>query len=344
MNDTALSILHHGRDRDKLLPRMNRWCQGASFTEMFSQANEFALQAYRLLTPPDDTRVDAETIKPYINEKFIDDDQFLYSYKSVVVAMERVMATQERTGDPEDWAWLAHRGVTYEQMKEFRHFNSVETGHDRIALGITIHLALADWITGCPTGFIYPAYDFNGRLVGNHLRFLSTVPKIKFGSACPQLFVSHNIKPGSVVKRLWLVEGVFDGLAVDKCGEFYMSPSSGNWSAEQMWTLMAWMRRHPEVEVALAHDSDRVGVKENLLLFSVLSRMGYKTKIYCYPSGAKDIAEVVNKLNVPLEPTWVDPEAYAEIYLKMPYKRIISFNHYLDHRNTAYSNSRYHWQ
>lgn len=327
------------------MPRMNHFCQGASFTETFSKFNQYALQAYGLLTPPDDTRVRKASIVPYIDESKIDAPDFLYSHKVVTTAMQRLMAQPPALHDNvKDWEWLINRGVTEKQLKKFRHFQQVEVAVDRIALGITIHPALSAWINEYPMGFVYPAYDFNGQVVGNHLRFLSTVPKIKFGSACPLLFVSHNIEPESDVKRLWLVEGIFDGLAIDKCGGFYMCPSSGNWSAEQLWTLMAWLRQHPWVEVALAHDSDRVGVKENLLLYSVLTRMGHQVKIYCYPSGAKDMAEVVNKLNIPLETTWVDVETYAEIYLKMPYDRVIDFDHYLNHRNTAYSNSRYQWR
>jgi len=93
----------------------------------------------------------------------------------------------------------------------------------------------------------------------------------------------------------------------------------------------------------VAHDNDRVGLKENLFLWSVLRKWA-PVDIFLYPPFAKDMSELICKHHQdPRNIGPADPITVAEHYLSRPYEQLVDFDVYLDHRNTAYSNDRYQW-
>lgn len=343
--ESAISIVHHGRDREKLLPIVyaNHVQEHGNTLgprdELFLSRR--ALKVMAGLTPRDETKIRADSILKYIDLDKVEAPGFLYTFTEVEAAVARLWRKRPELED-DITGWLLGRGVTEAQLGRFRSFSQVGSRADRIALGIEIHPAIKRWIGDGPLrGVAYPS----GR--GCHLRFLSTVPKVKFGASVPLLHVSSNISftgPEALAKYgLWIVEGIFDGLALDRLGIPYCAPSSGTWSAEQLSILVSTIRLNSPSAVILAHDRDRVGLKENLFLWSVLQEEAI-TRIFLYPEGVKDMAELVCKHG--LDPRDIgpsDPLAVAELYLATPYEPLVDFDRYLDHRNTAYSNDRYAW-
>jgi len=355
IDDDALSIIHHGRNRAKLLELVYRGHEcdhgdGLLPHEKFTLADKAAAAIARL-TPDDDTKLDRQSVAKYIDLEKVDSPDFIYGYEDVIDA---VLSHTSNNLEPELRDWLIDRGVTEEQVRSFRSFSQVRSRRHRIYLGIEVHPALQKWV-GCsrPKGIMMSAFGCDGALSGVHLRMLSTVPKIKFGASVPLLHVSSNVwccprlythapdfEPGMDV---WLVEGIFDGLALDRVGKHYFSPSSGTWSCEQLFILVSQLRRCKPGRVICAHDNDRVGLKENLFLWSVL-RPEFQTEIFAYPKGVKDMSELVCKhRSDPTSGSLVNAEKVAEQYLAMPYKPVVQFDHYLDFRNSAYNNDRYAW-
>jgi hypothetical protein len=286
----------------------------------------------------------ADSILKYIDMDRVDAPEFLYTFQAVQEAMHRLWLKPPELAE-EDRAWLSARGVTSGQLDLFRSFSQVGSRADRIVLGMEIHPALQRWIgDATPRGVALAASGANGTMTGCHLRFLSTVPKVKFGSSCPLVHISSNVYWTSTGNGLWLVEGIFDGLALDKLGIAYASPSSGTWSAEQLQVALSLIKTRKPAFVVCAHDRDRVGLKENLFLWSVLRTFHEDVRIFLYPAGVKDMSELVCKHHEdPRLLGFENPEKVADLYLAMPYERLVNFDTYLEHRNTAYSNDRYLW-
>jgi hypothetical protein len=345
--ESAISIIHHGRDRRKLLPLVYE-NHGSDFGNELTQS-EFqklarrALRAVDTLTPQDDTVIRADSILKYLDLAKVDSLEFLYTFNDIQAAVYRLWSKPPQL-EPEERQWLKARGVIERQLEHFRSFSQVESRQDRISLGIEVHPAIQEWVgQTTPKGVAYPATGAHGTIVGCHLRFLSTVPKIKFGASCPLVHLSTNIFTLGGGDGVWLVEGIFDGLALDRLELPYVSPSSGTWSSEQLSNLISFLRHVRPPRVYAAHDGDRVGLKENLFLWSVLQEE-FKVEVFLYPPSIKDMAELVCKHHKdPRDIGSSDAITVAEHYLAQPYEPVVDFDRYLDHRNSAYSNDRYQW-
>lgn len=355
ISDEALSIIHHGRDREKLIERcyhQHELAHGSNLNlaEKQAVANK-ALAAMARLTPHDETKLNRQSVAQYIDLTKVEDYEFVYGYDDVIDA---VLNNTSNDLELSIRDWLIDRGVTQEQVRSFRSFSQVRRRKERIALGIEIHPAIQKWV-GCstPQGVMMTAFGIDGAISGVHLRMLSTVPKIKFGASIPLLHIASNVwryqrlyfhaAPFQAGDDVWLVEGIFDGLALDTLGLHYFSPSSGTWSCEQLFSLISQLRKCKPGRVICAHDNDRVGMKENLFLWSVL-KPEFQTEIFVYPPNVKDMSELICKhRSNPSEFLLANAERYAEKFLSLPYKPVIDFDHYLDFRNSAYSNDRYAW-
>lgn len=345
--EAAISIVHHGRDRTRLLPCVYEGHR-ADFGNLIPPWEEYSiavkgLKATARLTPKNDTKVAASSILRYVDISKVLNEDFIYTYDDIQEAVSELWA-KDPALDPAAKTWLLGRGVTEQQLHMFRSFDQIQDYRRRVCLGVQIHPALESWIGhSVPAGVAYPGVGKGGKMVGCHLRFLSTVPKVKFGASCPLVHISSNVFTADCRNGVWLVEGLFDGLALDRLGLAYAAPSSGAWSSEQLGALISFLREKKPPVVYLAHDRDRVGAKENLILFSLLSEE-FNVRLFLYPEGIKDMSELVCKHR--LDPRRIEPvsvEHLVRFYLSLPYQSLVDFDIYLDHRNTAYSNDRYNW-
>lgn len=340
----ALSIVHHGRDRGRLLPLVyhkHQWDCGNRLLphEEFKLATE---SAKTLAAFPDDTFIRADSILPYLDLDQVDCPDFLFDYSQLVDEVDSIRA-QPSVLAPANRAWLLGRGVTHRQLEQFRDIGQIGSRQGRIVLGAEIHPALQRWV-GCttPEGVLWPWTVGHGAFV----RLLSTVPKLKFGASVPLLHVGTNLEWLTCPAEghdVWLVEGLFDGLALDRSGHAFCTPSSGSWSELQLFVLVSIMRQHHVRRVIVAHDNDRVGLKENLFLWAVL-RQRWPVEFVSYPSGVKDMAELVCRDGRhPSSLNFISPEQAAEAFLALPPKGLVDYDVYLDHRQASYSNDNYQW-
>lgn len=297
----------------------------------------------RDLSPPDETRVRASSMLPLIDLDMVDDPAFVYGQSEIEETLTSIFSQPVNLSTWEQ-QWLLDRGVIRRQLEDFRSFSAVTDLRQRIVSGIEIHPALQRWIGfSTPTGVLYPARNPSGKILGCHGRLFNTVPKIKFSSACPLVYVSSNLHRKLGQKTLWFVEGVFDGLALDRYDQQFVAPSSGYWMAEQLITAVAWALECGIETIICAHDRDRVGTKENLVLGSSLGRW-FNIEFVSYPDDSKDMSEYVCKNGRdPQTLPRTDLKSTVSYYLSLPYQKVVDFDAYLDHRNTAYSTENYRW-
>lgn len=345
MDENAIEILHHNRDRDALMARCDIRAFGDTTTDERKQ--ELATRAYMaesMLTPSDDTKMLFK--HEFIEEDKIDSPDYVYSYKDVELALEPYIDLP--MVDTDDRIWLNKRGVSNHQIRKFGlfSFSTVMTELDRIQLGIEIHPATRKWVEQkTPEGVVIPVKTLEGKAIGCFLRFLSTVPKIKFGSAVPGAYVFTNLMAESEPKNIYFVEGVFDGLAVDKCGHHFICPSSGFWTPEQIFIADSILDRFPDCNKYAAFDNDRIGAKGTAFTCMVLKDHHVVPRLFNDPD-CKDMSELVNKLgkNISFRNLrYCDVKEAVDHYQSFSYERIVTYDHYLDGRQAAYSNENYNW-
>lgn len=343
--DDAISIMHHGRDRGRLLPRVYEGHQRSCGNHLLPHEQfKFARQAAKVLeTLQQDTFIQADSILRYLDLDLVDSPEFIFDHARLVAAVEEVRAMPEALTQA-NRDWLLGRGVTPGQLSKFRDIRQLTTREARIVLGAEIHPALQRWVgTTTPEGVLWPWTLGHG----TYVRLLSTVPKLKFGASVPLLHVGTNLGQLPCPDKgylVWLVEGLFDGLALDSTLQTFCTPSSGTWSELQLFTLVSLLRQHHVAGLVVAHDNDRVGHKENLFLWSVL-RQWWPVHFVCYPKGVKDMSELICRDGChPRSLKFSNPEQAAEAYLALPSQGVVDFDIYLDHRQASYSNDRYQWQ
>lgn len=348
-SENAISIVHHGRDRDRLLNLVyqghERECGDLLLPgERFEVAQRAicCLKALRKIAP--DTHIRAESILKYIDVTKANAPDFLFDRAELTKLVKYARHQPAYQLDAQAADWLLGRGVTHEQLGQFRSISQFEAKRTRVVLGAEIHPALQEWVGQAkPEGVIWPWTLGYGTFV----RLLSTVPKLKFGASVPLLHIASNVDElpePTEGHRVWLVEGLFDGLALDRLRLPFCAPSSGTWSEVQLFVLISHLRRMAVKEIVAAHDNDRVGLLENLFLAAFLGQW-WPVRCFCYPPGVKDMAELVcrekqNPADLPL----AEMADIMERFLQTEYKPLVDYDLYLDHRQTAYSNSNYAWR
>jgi hypothetical protein len=138
--------------------------------------------------------------------------------------------------------------------------------HLRI-LGATVHPILRgfldDGLRG--GGIIIPLFE-KGKLVNCSIRKITTENNgysktLKYTLACPDVPVwgLENIEED---KEIWLTEGIFDMIAVNKMGKNAVSCSSAMWSGIQLYQIL---QKEPSNMVIVA-DNDEVGLRTASIL------------------------------------------------------------------------------
>ena len=347
--ENIIEIIHHNRDRTKLI-QLNP----VSINFNTQKILEFII-AQDILTSENETKILFNSIIQYIDINKINNKKYLYTIKKTVKSLKKILKYSVINNITVKW-WLNHRGVTDEQiikynlidMSVLRNFSEKHA----IRLNAKIHPALQKWtykevghLKYISEGVIIPVYDLNNNLLGCHNRLLSTVPKIKFCSSIPNYLLFTNLRINSKPKRIFLVEGVFDALAIDKiCNkdDYFISPSSGFWSPEQFILLNNYLTYFDKAQIIPMFDNDRIGIKSNLIINSIYKD---KTKLYLWPNNAKDPAEAINKYNYNFNDLKeIEFKKLLKIYKEMPYEKIINYDYYLNNRHCSYNNENYCWK
>jgi hypothetical protein len=89
-SESVLSIIHHGRDRDRLMALVydqhKRDCGNWLMPHEEFDVSQRALAAAEKLTPPDDTRIRADSVIKYVDLDLIDSPGFLYDGHKIMAA------------------------------------------------------------------------------------------------------------------------------------------------------------------------------------------------------------------------------------------------------------------
>lgn len=342
-----IEILHHNRDRKALIEKSFEINKERWFNFELEDIGKWLFKGLLIqqqLTPKDETKMNFKDIEQYLDFSKVSDKNYIYSLTDT----QRSLNKHINFGcNEKDTAWLLNRGVTQEQIEKHNliSMSNFIDEKDRIVAGINIHPALQDWVhQEWPEGVVVPTYNLNGELIGCHNRFLSTVPKIKFGSSIPNLLLFTNLRYGKTYKRIFIVEGVFDALAletqIDK-DDAYISPSTGYWEPEHWLLLCSYLNQFSSTIIPL-FDNDRVGLKGNILLYKSFQE---RSKLFDYPDGPKDVSEMFfkYKMNISDFKDILINDLIIK-YKNKEYKKEVTYEVYLDNRHASYSNDNYGWQ
>jgi hypothetical protein len=360
MNDSIIQILHHNRDRQKLINQIDDYIKNMMNTTIAISLYHFNV-FYDFITPFNEAQVVVSNYKQYIDEDIaINDTSCIYSMEqssAVIQDMHNNLNTTSCVHNSFLKEWLNKRGVEDDQILKYglmdlSHINKYNM-FEQNATGGTIHPALRHWIkddaspTGVPSGIMTPVVDLWGNIVGCHNRFLSTVPKIKFASSIPNFHLFTNLRINSKPIKIFIVEGVFDALAIDKMNPNYhwIAPSTGFWTEEQLINLLFTISHFNSAEIICAFDNDRVGLKSNIILAKTLLKTKYNVNIMNFKNiEAKDPAEAINKYKMTEDClAKIDIKVALEKFINMPYEPFKKFEDYLDNRHASYSIDNYHW-
>ena len=358
MNDAAAEILHHGRNRVRLMANAAADVDaiGFEFADVTAAAPGLlaAEMIDRAITPKDETVVSIRSIYDEIDWDAPAEDYESYGPSEISSALAEYVSRPEASAlrDGELRGWLNARGVGDDQIEKWNVLSvrAIDDERARIVMGAEIHPALRRWIGhATPSGAIFPTPDENGRPIGCFCRFLSTVPKVKFGASIPGMHVMTNVVKGEDVDAVFFVEGVFDALAVEGMGESgwrFATPSSGAWTPEQIAIALrriSLARRPPAI--VMAHDMDRVGAKTNAVVGACFRALGYRVE-FAEWDGAKDLAELAyrdGRRKIAERLRIVKFSDVIRRYNAAKYERVVDYSAYLDNRHASYSNSNYAW-
>lgn len=358
MTENSSEILHHGRDREALVEIASQpeWSDITEYDiSLLSEIEQGFIAAYFMqlkLTPKDETVVSIASILKEVDfDKEAEATEFSnYTPKEIQDALNRYQHCSA-IKNPELKSWLNGRGVTDEQIEKYQMLDmfAIDDRRARICLGVEIHPVLQRWIGHShPLGIIIPTKNENGEFNGCHCRFLSTVPKVKFGAAIPTMHIQTNLKKGDYPEALVFVEGVFDGLAIESSSPEwnFISPSSGFWTPEQIFITYKRIKHlKGKTKLIMAHDMDRVGLKTSLIVGALFAVLGFDIEFAEWNSEFKDPAELIFKGHRDFKNSvvFISPQDMIKKYNSKPYQPVVEYSSYLDHRHASYNNLNYSW-
>ena len=361
MNESIIEILHHNRDRYKLIEQNIVYIQSLVNEEIAIALMNFN-NFYSVITPDDETQVIIDNYKQYIDPtKAISDKSCIYNLAETASFLKELIKDFENVSALNNSflrTWLNNRGVTDAQIIEWKLIDLSKLirypENKRDIVGASIHPALRCWIPyektidWIPQGIMIPVFNLDNQVIGCHNRFLSTVPMIKFASSIPNFHLFTNLRKDSEVEKIYIVEGAFDALAIDLVADDkigWISPSSGYWCEEQLINLISMLQNFPKAKVITMFDNDRVGIKSNLLLYLTLNSIEIDTEIKNFPDYAKDASEAICKYNMTLSNLEnKNFKELKELYMKLPYIEYRPFEDYMDSRHVSYSIDNYNWK
>jgi hypothetical protein len=247
------------------------------------------------------------------------------------------------SSDSEALQFLLDRGVTRDSILKYTILHSSQlTERQRVLAGATIHPDISLPLEEEPECIVFPVRDRDSRVLGCHCRYLNTLPYIKFTSSIPNFYLYSNLHTlDHQPEEVWIVEGVFDALALGDVSNdiYWLSPSSGYFSECHYFNASKYLKDIKKINVLL--DSDAVGTRSAVVLKEYYGNQR-EVNIYSIPEG-KDPAEFFIKHDGFIG----DLKLMSDDDLKQQYseskrtKEISNFSDYLSNREIQGEQSNY---
>ena len=191
-----------------------------------------------------------------------------------------------------EYEYLINRGVgemTILSNKLLGLSSITDKEHLRI-LGATVHPILRNFLDDGLKGggIVIPLFE-NGKLVNCSIRKISLensdTKTLKYSLACPDVPV-WGLEQMEENSEIWLTEGIFDMIAVNKMGKNGVSCSSAMWSGIQIYQVL---QKNPS-NIVIVADNDAVGLRTASILKDLFEYYLIQTKVVV-SKFAKDAAE-----------------------------------------------------
>ena len=191
-----------------------------------------------------------------------------------------------------EYEYLINRGVgemTILSNKLLGLSSITDKEHLRI-LGATVHPILRNFLDDGLKGggIVIPLFE-NGKLVNCSIRKISLensdTKTLKYSLACPDVPV-WGLEQMEENSEIWLTEGIFDMIAVNKMGKNGVSCSSAMWSGIQIYQVL---QKNPS-NIVIVADNDVVGLRTASILKDLFEYYLIQTKVVV-SKFAKDAAE-----------------------------------------------------
>jgi hypothetical protein len=191
-----------------------------------------------------------------------------------------------------EYEYLIKRGVgemTILSNKLLGLSSITDKEHLRI-LGATVHPILRNFLDDGLKGggIVIPLFE-DGKLVNCSIRKISLensdTKTLKYSLACPDVPV-WGLEQIEEDTEIWLTEGIFDMIAVNKMGKNGVSCSSAMWSGIQIYQVL---QKNPS-NIVIVADNDEVGLRTASILKDLFEYYLIQTRVLV-SKFAKDAAE-----------------------------------------------------
>jgi len=197
------------------------------------------------------------------------------------------------TFNESEYEYLINRGIGEQTILDYKLFglSSIENKDHLKVLGATTHPIMKKFIEDGLNvgGIVIPLFE-NDELVNCSIRKISIennkkTKTLKYSLACPDIPVwgLDNINSGD---EIWLTEGIFDMIAINKMGKKAVSCSSAMWSGIQLYKILD---KKPK-GITIVADNDNVGLRTASILRDLFDYYLIPTRIVV-SKFAKDAAE-----------------------------------------------------
>jgi hypothetical protein len=192
-----------------------------------------------------------------------------------------------------EYEYLINRGIGEQTILNYKLFglSSIENKEHLKVLGATTHPIMKKFIEDGLSGggIVIPLFE-GDELVNCAIRKISIENNkksktLKYSLACPDIPVwgLDNINTGD---EIWLTEGIFDMIAINKMGKKAVSCSSAMWSGIQLYKILD---KKPK-GITIVADNDNVGLRTASILRDLFDYYLIPTRIVV-SKFAKDAAE-----------------------------------------------------
>jgi hypothetical protein len=192
-----------------------------------------------------------------------------------------------------EYEYLINRGIGEQTILNYKLFglSSIENKEHLKVLGATTHPIMKKFIEDGLSGggIVIPLFE-GDELVNCAIRKISIENNkksktLKYSLACPDIPVwgLDNINTGD---EIWLTEGIFDMIAINKMCKKAVSCSSAMWSGIQLYKILD---KKPK-GITIVADNDNVGLRTASILRDLFDYYLIPTRIVV-SKFAKDAAE-----------------------------------------------------
>lgn len=200
-----------------------------------------------------------------VNAKKLDltsDDIYVYP-DDIKSATQEVIDSNTKIQNPELDYLVNVRNFSIGMINQWKlgSLSTISNPKTLEVINATCHPILRSILSDCIEGggIIIPLFK-DGVLINCAIRKISSVGKLKYGLACPDIHIwgSDDITNQDV----WITEGLFDMIALRSVGLKSISVSSAIWSGIQLYKLI---NLNPK-SITIFCDNDKVGLKVGYIL------------------------------------------------------------------------------